>query len=40
LKALLQAGKVETKEEPGITLENVLSLLSPTKETKGKSKKK
>lgn len=44
LKALLQAGKEETKkeskEESAITLENVLSLLSPTKETKkGKGKK-
>lgn len=39
LKALLQAGKVETKEEPGITLENVLSLLSP-KETKKERKTK
>lgn len=44
LKALLKAGKEETKEEPkeesAITLENVLSLLSPTKETKkGKGKK-
>lgn len=45
LKALLQAGKEgtkeEPKEEPAITLENVLSLLSPTKETKkGKKTKK
>lgn len=44
LKALLQAGKEEpkkeSKEEPAITLENVLSLLSPTKTTKkGKGKK-
>jgi len=44
LKALLQAGKAETKEEtkeePGITLENVLSLLSTeTKGKKGKGKK-
>ena len=41
LKALLQAGKEETKkEESAITLENVLSLLSPTKEIKkGKGKK-
>jgi hypothetical protein len=40
LKALLQAGKAETKEEPAITLENVLSLLSPTKETKKDKKTK
>lgn len=42
LKALLQAGsKEETKKgEAAITLENVLSLLSPTKEIKkGKGKK-
>lgn len=44
LKALLKANKAETKEEnkeePAITLENVLSLLSPTKTTKkGKGKK-
>lgn len=41
LKALLQAGKEEPKEEPAITLENVLSLFSSTKEEtkKGKGKK-
>ena len=43
LKALLQAGKAETKEEtkeePAITLENVLSLFKETKETKGKKGK-
>ena len=44
LKALLQAGKAETKEEtkeePAITLENVLSLFSSTKETKETKGKK
>lgn len=41
LKALLQAGKEETKKDPAITLENVLSLLSSTKEEtkRGKGKK-
>lgn len=42
LKALLQAGKEETKKEnkeAAITLENVLSLLSPKETKKGKGKK-
>lgn len=40
LKALLQANKESKKDETAITLENVLSMLSPAKETKkGKGKK-